>query len=37
MAQLFKEGVLSLEGRLIKESWRERIIETDEGRAFFGL
>ncbi len=34
MAQLFKEGVLSPEGRLIKESWRERIIETDEGRAF---
>ncbi len=34
MAQLFKEGVLSPEGRLMKESWRERIFETEEGRAF---
>ena len=34
MAQLFKEGVLSQEGKLIKESWRERVIETEEGMAF---
>jgi uncharacterized 2Fe-2S/4Fe-4S cluster protein (DUF4445 family) len=34
MAQLFKEGVLSPEGRLIKESWKDRVIETDEGKAF---
>jgi len=34
MAHLFKEGVLSPQGRLIKENWPERVLETEEGKAF---